>query len=77
MVVKVYSTPTCPYCVMAKDFLKEHNIEFQEINVAEDEKGREEMVSKSGQLGVPVIEINDKIIIGFNQEAVKKELKIE
>ena len=62
---------------MAKDFLKEHNIEFQEINVAEDEKGREEMVSKSGQLGVPVIEINDKIIIGFNQEAVKKELKIE
>ncbi len=62
---------------MAEDFLKEHNIEFQEINVAEDEKGREEMIEKSGQLGVPVIEINDKIIIGFNQEAIKKELKLE
>jgi glutaredoxin 3 len=62
---------------MAKEFLKEHNIEFQDINVAEDEKGRNEMVAKSGQLGVPVIEINDKIIIGFNQEAIKKALKLE
>ena len=77
MAVKVYSTPVCPYCVMAKEFLKEHNIEFQEINVAEDEKGRNEMVAKSGQLGVPVIEINDKIIIGFNKEAIKKELNLK
>ena len=77
MVVKVYSTPLYPHCNMAKQFLKEHNIEFEEINVAEDEKGRNEMVAKSGQLGVPVIEINDKIIIGFNAEAIKKELNLE
>ena len=77
MTVKVYSTPTCPYCDMAKEFFRENNIEFQEINVAEDEKGRDEMIEKSGQLGVPVIEINDKIIIGFNVDAIKKELKLE
>ena len=77
MVVKVYSTPIYPHCNMAKQVLKEHNIEFEEINVAEDEKGRNEMVAKSGQLGVPVIEINDKIIIGFNAEAIKKELNLE
>lgn len=77
MAVKVYSTPICPYCDMAKKFLKEHNIKFEDINVAEDEKGREDMIEKSGQLGVPVIEINDKIIIGFNKEAIKKELNLK
>lgn len=74
MVVKVYSTPTCPHCHMAKEFLKEQNIAFEDINVAEDEKGRNEMIEKSGQLAVPVIEINNKIIIGFDKEAIKKEL---
>lgn len=77
MKVKVYSTPICPYCDMAKDFLNEHNIKFEEINVAEDEKGREEMIEKSCQLGVPVIDINGKIIVGFNKEAIKKELNIK
>jgi len=76
MIVKVYSTPICPYCTMAKQFLKEHNIEFEDINVAKDEKAREEMVEKSGQLGVPVIEINNKVIIGFNVEAIKRELNL-
>lgn len=73
--VKVYSTPTCPYCHMAKEFLKENKVEFEDINVAEDEKARNEMVEKSGQMGVPVIEINGKILVGFDKEALKKELK--
>ena len=77
MKVKVYSTPICPYCDMVKQFLKEHNIKFEEIDVAEDEKSREEMIEKSCQLGVPVIDINGKIIIGFNKEAIKKELNIK
>jgi glutaredoxin-like YruB-family protein len=77
MKVKVYSTPICPYCDMVKQFLKEHSIKFEEINVAEDEKGREEMIQRSSQLGVPVIEINGKIIVGFNKEAIKKELNIK
>lgn len=74
--VKVYSTDTCPYCTMAKDFLKENNIEFEEYNVAEDEDAKNEMLTKSGQMGVPVIMIDDKIIVGFDKEAIKKTLDI-
>lgn len=74
--VKIYSTPTCPYCVMAKNFFKENNIKFEDFNVADDEKARNEMIEKSGQMGVPVININGKILVGFDKEAVKKELGI-
>lgn len=63
--VKVYSTPTCPYCDMAKDFLKENKIEFEDINVQDDHEAAKEMIDKSGQMGVPVIEIDDKIIVGL------------
>jgi len=72
--VTVYSTPTCPYCHMAKDFLKENKIEFKDIDVSADEKAAEKMIEKSGQMGVPVIEINDTIIVGFNKDAIKKAL---
>ncbi len=75
--VKIYSTPTCSYCTMAKGFLLENNIEFTEYDVAEDEKARKEMVEKSGQMGVPVIDIDGKIIIGFDQEAMKEALGIK
>jgi len=74
MAVKIYSTPTCPYCTMAKEYLKEKNIEFENINVAEDQKAAEEMIKKSGQMGVPVIDISGKIIVGFNKEEIEKEL---
>jgi len=74
MAVKIYSTPTCPYCTMAKEYLKEKNIEFENINVAEDQKAAEEMIEKSGQMGVPVIDISGKIIVGFNKEEIEKEL---
>jgi glutaredoxin-like YruB-family protein len=72
--VKIYTTPTCPWCIKAKEFLKEKNVDFQEFNVAEDEKAREEMIEKSGQMGVPVIVIDDQVIVGFDQAAIEKAL---
>ncbi|MBW2980414.1 glutaredoxin family protein [Candidatus Woesearchaeota archaeon] len=75
--VKVYSTPTCPWCHKAKDFLKENKIEFEDINVAENKEAADEMIKKSGQMGVPVIEIDGEMIVGFDQEKIKKLLKLE
>jgi len=72
--VVVYSTPICPWCIKAKNFLKEHKIKFEEIDVSEDHKAAEEMVKKSGQRSVPVIEIGDKIIIGFDEEEIRDAL---
>jgi len=74
--IKVYSTPFCAYCVSLKLFLKQHNIKFEEIDVAKDKKAQEEMIKKSGQMGVPVIEIDDQIIIGFDREKISKILKL-
>jgi len=74
MDVKVYSTPTCPYCHMAKSYLKENNVQFTDIDVASDQNAAKEMVEKTGQMGVPVIEINGKCVVGFDKEAIKKEL---
>jgi len=74
--VTVYSTQTCPYCHMAKDFLKENKVAFEDIDVSKDRKKAQEMIEKSGQMGVPVIEIGGKIIVGFDKEAVKKALKL-
>lgn len=73
--IKVYSTDTCPYCDMVKDFLKEKGVEFEEVNVAENKEAAKEMIEKSGQMGVPQIEINGKIIVGFNKPALEEELK--
>jgi glutaredoxin-like YruB-family protein len=74
--VKIYSTPTCPWCKMAKKFLKEKKIEFEDIDVSSDHEAAHEMIKKSGQMGVPVIEVDDEIIIGFDQEKLKKALKL-
>jgi glutaredoxin-like YruB-family protein len=74
--ITVYSTPTCPYCVRAKQFLKENNISFVEYDVANDNKKADEMVSKSGQMGVPVIIIDDTIIVGFDKPKIKELLGI-
>ena len=74
--VTIYSTPTCPWCHMAKEFLKEKKIAFKDVNVAADRKAAEEMVKKSGQMGVPVIDIDGKIIVGFDKNAIKEALKI-
>jgi len=74
--VIVYSTPTCPYCHAAKDFLKENKVEFKDIDVSKDQKAAEDMVERSGQMGVPVLEINGQIIVGFDKEKIKKALKL-
>lgn len=75
MTVKVYSTKTCPWCHKAKAFLKEKGIKFEDIDVATDQKAAKEMIKKSGQMGVPVIDIDGKIIVGFDQAAIEKALK--
>ncbi len=75
--VIVYTTPVCPWCVRVKEWLKERKIPFQEIDVANNRQAAIEMVKKSGQMGVPVIEIDGQIIVGFDVEKLKAALKIE
>jgi len=75
--IKVYSTPACPYCITLKTFLKEHSIEFEDIDVSQDKKALDEMVKKSGQMGVPVIDIDGEVIIGFDKEKISKALGIK
>jgi len=75
--VKLFVTPACPYCFTLKEFFKEHNIEFKEIDVSQDEKAREEMIKKSKQMGVPVVEIDGEIVIGFDKEKISKLLNIK
>jgi len=65
--VVVYSTPTCPYCKRAKDYLSQKGIPFVDRDVAQDRNAAKEMIEKSGQMGVPVITINDEVVVGFNQ----------
>jgi len=72
--VKVYSTETCPWCHRVKDYLKEKGVEFDDINVAGNQEAINEMVQKSGQMGVPVLDIRGTIIVGFDQEAIDKAL---
>lgn len=72
--VTVYSTPTCPYCVRAKQFLKEHNIAFEDVNVGVDQGRAQEMMQKSGQMGVPVLEIDGEIIVGFDKAKIQSTL---
>lgn len=75
MKVTVYSTPTCPYCKMAKDFLKSSDVPFEDIDVSSNEAKAKEMIEKSGQMGVPVIDIDGEILVGFDEKALKKALK--
>ena len=75
--VKVYSTPACAYCVTLKKFLTEKGIEFDNIDVSEKEEFLQEMIDKSGQMGVPVIDVDGQIIIGFNKEKIIKLLDIK
>ncbi|MDC7232295.1 MAG: glutaredoxin domain-containing protein [Spirochaetales bacterium] len=74
MSVVVYSTPSCGYCNLAKDYFKKNNIAFTDYNVAVNPQKAEEMVKKSGQMGVPVIDVNGRIIVGFNQPAIESAL---
>lgn len=75
--VIIYSTPTCVYCHSLMEYLKSKNIVYQDIDVSQDEKELEKMVAISGQMGVPVIEIEGNIVIGFDKEKVDELLKIK
>lgn len=73
--ITIYSTPTCHYCKIAKEYMTTNNIPYTEYNVASDLEKRKEMVDKSGQMGVPVIDVGGKIIVGFDEAEFAEALK--
>ncbi|HHQ44945.1 MAG TPA: NrdH-redoxin [Candidatus Altiarchaeales archaeon] len=73
--VKVYSTPTCPWCKKLKDWMSENGIKFEDVNVGADQNAARQMIEKSGQMGVPQTEINGKMIVGFDPDSIKKALE--
>ena len=75
--VVIYSTPTCHYCHGAKDFFKSHDIPFTDYNVAADKAKAEEMIQKTGQMGVPAIFIDDELVMGFDEERLKELLGVK
>jgi glutaredoxin-like YruB-family protein len=75
--IKVYSTPTCAYCVTLKKFLKEKGVEFQDVDVSQNEQLLQEMIDRSGQMGVPVLDIDGQIVVGFNRNKIMELLNIK
>jgi glutaredoxin 3 len=75
MAITLYSTPSCTYCRKAKEWFRENRIRFQEFDISRDQRRADEMVRKSGQMGVPVIDINGRVIVGFNQPEIERALK--
>ena len=74
--VKVYSTPTCPWCKKIKQLLDENKIPYHDVDVAGDKAARDEMVTKTGQLGVPVIDIDGDIKVGFDEKWLRQKLNL-
>ncbi|MDP3882838.1 MAG: Uxx-star family glutaredoxin-like (seleno)protein [Candidatus Staskawiczbacteria bacterium] len=74
--VKIYSTPTCVYCRTLKEYLTKNKVEFKEIDVSKDEKDLQEMIKISGQMGVPVVDIDGEVIVGFDKQKIDKLTKI-
>ncbi len=75
--VKIYTTPSCVFCKMTKEFFAAHNIAYEEFNVAADAQAREEMISKSGQFGVPVTDVSGQLVIGFDQARLTELLGVK
>lgn len=75
--VKIYSTPSCVYCKMAKQFFTANKVQYEEFNVAENEKALDEMVAKSHQMGVPVIDVGGEIFVGFDREGLARALNLK
>ena len=77
--IKLFVTPGCPYCFTLKEFLKENNIKFEEIDISQNKNkiAKEEMIKKTGKMEVPVVEINGEIVMGFDKEKIVKLLKIK
>jgi glutaredoxin-like YruB-family protein len=74
MTIKIYSTPSCTYCHAAKEFFTENNVAFTEVDVASNLEERKHMIQVSGQMGVPVIEIDEQVIVGFNKTLLEKKI---
>lgn len=74
--VSIYSTPTCHFCHAAKEFFTEHGVKFSEYNVATDLEKRKEMITKSGQMGVPVIYVDNDLVVGFDEARLKQLLAV-
>jgi len=74
--VKIYTTPTCPYCTTLKKFLANNDVEFEEVDVSKDKQALKEMKQKSGQMGVPTSEIGDQVIVGFDKKKIKQVLDL-
>ena len=72
--VVIYSTPTCPFCIRAKQFLKENVIALEDIDVSGDQAAAQRMIDRSGQMGVPVLDIDGEIVVGFDKEKIKEAL---
>ena len=77
MSVKIYTTPSCVFCKMSKEYFEANNIQYQEFNVAADIRARDEMIQKTGQFGVPVTEIDGKIVIGFDRPRLAELLGLQ
>ena len=75
--VKVYSTPTCPWCKLTKQLLDKNHISYQNIDVASDKAGREEMIARTGQMQVPVIDVDGEVSVGYNESWLKQKLGIQ
>ena len=75
MAITLYSTPSCTYCRKAKDYFRANHVPFTEFDVSRDQRRADEMVRKSGQMGVPVIDVNGRVIVGFNQPEIEKALR--
>lgn len=76
MTVKIYSTPSCPYCVTLKNYLKDHGVNFEDIDVSKNEEALEEMIKSSDQMGVPVVDVDGQIVVGFDKEKINKLLSL-
>lgn len=74
--VTIYSTPTCGYCRVAKDFFATHNVQYEEKNVATDLAARQEMLDKTQQMGVPVIDVNGSVMVGYNEAKLRQLLSL-
>jgi glutaredoxin 3 len=74
--IRIYSTPTCTYCIILKKYLDEKNIEYENLDVSQDEEAQKEMIAKTNQMGVPVVDIDGEIIIGFDKEKIDNILNL-
>jgi glutaredoxin-like YruB-family protein len=74
MAVNIYTTPTCTYCRKAKDYFRQNRVPFTEYDVSRDVRKADEMMRKSGQMGVPVIDVNGRVIVGFNLPEIERAL---